>query len=89
MDSSKRVDSTGINRLAVRFQKLFYEVTFSHHFKVQQSKIEIPVGISIFVGRYCQRLGAQRISANLGPLGKNLVGYQLLSAASQVYSLYV
>ena len=72
----KHVDSTGINRLAVRLQKLFYEVTFSQNSKVDKSKIEILVGISIFVeaSKSLRRLGAQRISANLGPPGKILVG---------------
>ena len=79
MDTSKRVDFTGINRLAVRSPKFFfYEVTFvSFCFEVQTSKIEILVGISVFVEDSKSLLPTLGRSANLSEPwapGKILVG---------------
>ena len=49
-ETVRHVDSSGINRLAVRLQKLhFMKSLFSQNSKVQKRKIEILVGIRVFV----------------------------------------
>ena len=62
----KRVDFTGINRLAVRLQKLhFMKSLFSQNSKVEKLKIQILVGISIFVEDSKSLLPTLGRSANL------------------------
>ena len=51
MGTTKRVDSTGVNGLAVRLQKLHFMKSLWSNSKVQQSKIQKLVGIRILVER--------------------------------------
>ena len=66
IDTSKDVDSTGINCLAVRLQKLhFMKPLFSQNSKVSKSKIQILIGISVFVEDSKSLLPTLGRSANL------------------------
>ena len=66
MGTSKRVEVTGINRWAVRLQKLFYEVTFFFSkFQSSTSNIEILVGVNVFVEHSKSLLPTLGRSANL------------------------
>ena len=66
MGSSKRVEFNGINSLAVRLQKLYFMKShFSQNFKIQKRKIEILVGIRIFVEASKSLLPTLGRSANL------------------------
>ena len=66
MDSSERVDSIGINRLAVRLQTLhFMKSLFVNIQSFLKSKMEILVGISVFVEASNSLLPTLGRSANL------------------------
>ena len=68
MDTTERVDSTGVNGLAVRLQQLFFMkpiVFFSQNFKLATGTIEILVGMSMIVGLLKSLLPTFGRSANL------------------------
>ena len=66
MGISKRVDSTGLNRLVVRLQKLYFmKSLFSQNSKVEKGKIKILVGVSVFVEDSKSLLPTLGRSANL------------------------
>ena len=75
---AEQVDNIGINRLAVRLQKLhFMNLLFSQNSKVEQSKIEILDGMSIFAEHVLSLLPTLGRSAILNEPwapGKILVG---------------
>ena len=66
---------------------LLYEFSFVKIQKLNKVKSRDQSGLAFLQGpvnRYCRRLGVQRISANLGPPGKRLVGAPCFSPPSNI-----